>query len=197
MADAPDPERPPRRRARLASALLSVLAGLGVVVGAWAVLRRRAPQLPVFVEEARPAPAPRPTPSPRPTPTPTPTPSPRPQPAPPAPSPPPDPGPVGTRGGPRGAGDPVADPVDDPVADPVARPVDGPQVDPATGAELLAVSGIGRRSAQALAAGGITTLAAAGRGRRRDARGRPRGRRAAPLPTLSSWPTQARRLLDG
>lgn len=74
-------------------------------------------------------------------------------------------------------------------------PALGPRVRP--GQALLAVSGIGQRSAAALAAAGIgdlVTLAASDPTTLADALATAGLRRS---PTLSAWPAQARRLLEG
>jgi predicted flap endonuclease-1-like 5' DNA nuclease len=68
---------------------------------------------------------------------------------------------------------------------------------PQQGEALLAVSGIGRRSAAALAAAGIGDLRALADA---DTDTLARALEGAGLrrsPTLASWPTQARRLVDG
>ena len=90
---------------------------------------------------------------------------------------------------------PVAQPVVEPDAQPVVEPDAQPV--PAAGPEqLVRVSGLGRRSAEALVQAGITSLEAlavsdgAALGEALDAAG---VKRSA---TLATWPQQARRLLD-
>lgn len=184
---APEPDetaaRGPRTTARVLSALLSAAA---VGIGAWFALRRRRPALPAFADEARPAsplrPAPRTTAAPPTSPPPAPARQPEATPEPSA-----TPEPEATPE--PGSSDDAAPPPGPAAPDPVAT---GPR-----GEALLAVSGIGRRTAAALAAAGITdlraladtdtdTLAAA-----LEAVGLRRS------PTLATWPAQARRLLEG
>lgn len=210
---APEPDetpaaRGPRATARVLSALLSAMA---VGVGAWFALRRRRPALPAFADEARPASpvrsVPRSTTAPAPaatsrapgsqagiTPAATaPGPTPR--------DPVPAEAPVGEDS--RHAGRtsrPAPDPV--PAEEPVPatshrRSGSSAASVPQQGEALLAVSGIGRRSAAALAAAGIADLGALADA---DTDTLARALEGAGLrrsPTLASWPTQARRLVEG
>jgi predicted flap endonuclease-1-like 5' DNA nuclease len=213
---APEPDetpaaRGPRTTARVLSALLSAAA---VGIGAWFALRRRRPAMPAFADEARPASpvrsAPRTTTAPE-TGTPgastaaastpgastpgasSPAATPR--------DPVPAEAPVGEDS--RHAGRtsrPAPDPV--PAEEPVPatsrrRSVPSAAPVPQQGEALLAVSGIGRRSAAALAAAGISDLRALADA---DTDTLARALEGAGLrrsPTLASWPTQARRLVDG
>jgi predicted flap endonuclease-1-like 5' DNA nuclease len=213
---APEPDetpaaRGPRTTARVLSALLSAAA---VGIGAWFALRRRRPAMPAFADEARPASpvrsAPRTTTAPE-TGTPgastaaastsgastpgasSPAATPR--------DPVPAEAPVGEDS--RHAGRtsrPAPDPV--PAEEPVPatsrrRSVPSAAPVPQQGEALLAVSGIGRRSAAALAAAGIGDLRALADA---DTDTLARALEGAGLrrsPTLASWPTQARRLVDG
>jgi predicted flap endonuclease-1-like 5' DNA nuclease len=96
----------------------------------------------------------------------------------------------------RPAPDPV--PAEEPVpATSRRRSVPSAAPVPQQGEALLAVSGIGRRSAAALAAAGIGDLRALADA---DTDTLARALEGAGLrrsPTLASWPTQARRLVDG
>lgn len=89
-----------------------------------------------------------------------------------------------------------AEPAAEPPAEPAAEPVPVGDAD-AQAEELARVSGLGRRSAEALVAAGIRSLAELAAaddealGAALDAAGLPHAT------TMSSWPGQARRLQDG
>ncbi|WP_380168057.1 hypothetical protein [Jannaschia sp. R86511] len=177
---APEPA-PGRRRGALASLLAAVLV---VGVGLWFTLRRRDPALPAFVDEARPS-------------TGTGTTS-RPVPA-------QSPDAAVPEAAEASAGTPVpaAAPSVAPAAaepepslaapEPTAVP-EPPDASVRTGEDLLRVQGIGRRSADALVAAGIDSLAVLATS---DDAAVLAALEAAGLrrsPTLSSWAAQARRL---
>lgn len=209
--DEPDRSRG-RRRARLL-VWLGVL--VPVVIAAAFVLRGRRTALPAFVEQRRPDPVQTggPTALPRATTAPEPdrTPAPRHRAAP-SPAAGPAVEPVAAVPTAQPVVEPVAEPTAEPVTEPVAEPLSAPTAEPAAVpavttpspsgrgaglAQLVRVSGLGRRSAEALVVAGIasledlaaadpTALAAA-----LDAAG---VKRSA---TVTSWPQQAARLLDG
>ncbi|MGJ7441595.1 hypothetical protein [Aquipuribacter sp. MA13-6] len=174
---------PARRRVRLLPVLMAVLA---VLTGAWFALRRRAPALPAFPAEARPGPG---------TTARPPTPAPASGRVDVAAAPPVEPAPVEPAPVEPAPVEPVpAEPV--PAGSPtaVAEPVQPSAAASAASEELQRVSGIGRRSAEALVAAGIDGLdrlaatddatlvvALEAAGLRRS-------------PTLSAWASQARRL---
>lgn len=180
---------PPRRRARIASAVVALVC---VVAGAWFALRRRRPAMPAWVEQGEPGP-PRPA---QPSPTVEPSPAPRPRPEPPA--------------SPSSAGVTASEPTLDQTPEPERTPEPAPPAASAGGVlpptraerqpgpgvtELTRVSGLGRRSAEALVVAGITSLAdlAASDDERLGTAMDDAGVRRST--TMSTWPGQARRLL--
>lgn len=191
------PVGPPRRRARIASALVALVL---LVAAAWFALRRRRPAMPAWVEQGEPGP-PRPA-----HPSPAVEPSPAPRPRPDAPSSPPVPDVTSPE--PEPAPEPESESTPEPTPEPAPEPAPQPTtgagaLSPTRGerqpgpgvAELTKVSGLGRRSAEALVVAGITSLAdlAASDDERLGAAMDDAGVRRST--TLSTWPGQARRLL--
>lgn len=187
----PAPTSAPTPRSRRCGRLLPVLLTLlGLVVGAVVALRRRRPAMPAWIEQERPQPSPAPRAAPTPvqpaTQAPDPTPTPEPEPSA-VPAPAPDPAPLEVAS-------PQATPTPQPVPQPTPAPPGGGARPGRAVAELTRVSGLGRRSAEALVVAGITSLDDladaddARLGAAMDAAG---VRRSA---TMSTWASQARRL---
>jgi len=167
------PDLVPRRRARW---LGWIVVTLSVLVGAAFALRRRRPALPAFVPQAPPPSAAGRHAAPVPV-------APRLDPGPRTPA----------------VVEPVAQPDAPPLAQSVAQPLAQPVAQPVAGAgreQLTRVSGLGRRSAEALVLAGIASLealAASDAPALRAALDAAGVKRSA---TLATWPQQAQRLLE-